>query len=183
MKIGIRECFVFTLLLGFLGGAYFLGFKRLQEQRAFYTSDINQKQETLSIVAQSSATLAQLEAELSGLQNTVRAFEKKLPREKEVDQILGDVWTMAEDHALRTTSVKPLKADKAGTANEQPIEMTFEGEYPGFERFLQALEASDRIIRITLLEVRKITDGQKPMQVRMVLNIYFEADKTASAAQ
>lgn len=180
MKLGLRECFVFVLLLGFLGGAYFLGFKRLQDQRLFYAKDIRQKQQTLNTLAQSTATLKELEIDLVALHESVQVFEKKLPREKEVDQILGDVWKLAELNALRATSVRPLKADKAGAANEQPIEITFDGEYPGFERFLSALESSDRIIRITQLELRKIAEGQKPMQAKMVLNIYFEADKSVA---
>lgn len=178
MKLGFRELFVFVLLLGFLGGAYFLGFKRLQAQRAYYTADIAKKQHTLGALAQSSATLTQLEAELTSLQDSVRVFEKKLPREKEVDQILAEVWKLAEQNALRATSVKPLKTDKAGAANEQPIEITFDGAFPGFEKFLTELEASDRIIRVTQLEMRKITDNTKAMQTKLVLNIYFEADKS-----
>lgn len=178
MKLGFRELFVFVLLLGFLGGAYFLGFKRLREQRDYYTADIERKQQTLSALAQSSATLVELESELEALQDSVRVFEKRLPREKEVDQILSDVWKLAEQNSLRATSVKPLKTDKAGTSNEQPIEITFGGSFPGFERFLQELEASDRIIRVTQLELRKITDEQHSMQAKMVLNIYFEADKS-----
>ncbi len=180
MKLGIRELFVFVLLLGFLGGAYFLGFKRLQAQRAFYSDDIARKQLTLRALAQSSATLVQLESELTALRDSVKLFEKKLPREKEVDQILSDVWKLAEQNTLRATSVKPLKQDKAGTSNEQPIEITFEGEFSGFETFLKQLENSDRIIRITQLELRKITDAHKPMQVKLVLNIYFEADQTVA---
>jgi Tfp pilus assembly protein PilO len=182
MKLGFRELFVFVLLLGFLAGAYFLGFKRLQEQRAYFTADIEKKQKTLRALAESSATLVQLEQELAALQSSVHIFEKKLPREKEVDQILGDVWQLAEQNALRATSVKPLKTDKAGTSNEQPIEITFDGEFSGFARFLQSLEASDRIIRITQLELRKTTNVAKPMQAKVVLNIYFEADQTVAKA-
>jgi type IV pilus assembly protein PilO len=183
MKLGFRELFVFVLLLGFLGGAYFLGFKRLQAQRAYYAADIEKKQQTLRALTESAATLTQLEEELAALQESVKVFERKLPREKEVDQILTDVWQLAEQNALRATSVKPLKTDKAGVANEQPIELAFDGEFYGFSRFLQALEASDRIIRITQLELRKITDSGKPMQAKLVLNIYFEADKSKSLAQ
>lgn len=178
MKLGFRELFIFVLLLGFLGGAYFLGFKRLQEQREYYAADIAKKQQTLSALAQSSATLIELESELGALQESVRVFEKRLPREKEVDQILAEVWKLAEQNSLRATSVKPLKTDKAGTSNEQPIEITFDGAYPGFEQFLHELEASDRIIRVTQLELRKITDEKHSMQAKMVLNIYFEADKS-----
>ena len=107
MRLGFRELIVFVLLLGFLGGAYFLGFRRLQDQRVYYTHDIEKKQQTLRALAQSSATLTQLEAELASLQTSVRLFERKLPREKEVDQILSEVWKRAEENSLRTTSVKP----------------------------------------------------------------------------
>lgn len=178
MKLGFREIFLFLLLLGFLAGSYFLGFKRLAAQRSFYAADIQKKEETLRVLAESSATLTQLQKELEALGSSVRVFEKKLPREKEVDQILGDVWQLAEQSSLRATSVKPLKADKAGAANEQPIEITFDGDFSGFSRFLRLLEASDRIIRITQLELRKISEEGKPMQAKLVLNIYFEADQS-----
>jgi Tfp pilus assembly protein PilO len=182
MKLGIRELFIFILLLGFLGGSYYWGFRRLHAQREFYRADIRQKQEMLTSLSASSASVLNLEAELAELKSTVEVFEKKLPKAKEVDQILSDVWKMGESNHLRAQAVRPLKVDRAGLCSEQPIELTFEGPFTGFYGFLETLEASDRIIRVTDIDLKKIVDAKKPMQAKLMLSIYFEPDKTTASA-
>lgn len=182
MKLGLRELIVFLLLLGFLGGSYVLGFKRVQIQRAFYQKDIHQKQETLTTLTRSAATLADLEAQLGKLQETITVFERKLPKQKDVGQVLEDVSTLCRKHGLRSASVKPLKAERAGGCSEQPIELAVDGPFPGFFAFLGELESSDRIIRITQLDIRKITDEKGPMQAKLTISIYFEPDPQQSTA-
>ena len=167
MKLGIREIFILVLMLGF---------RRLQEQRAFYQRDIESKRETLVTLAASSATVMELESQLTDLGEAVSVFEKKLPKQKEVDQILSEVWKLGEKHALRAQSVKPLKVDRAGACSEQPIELAFEGDFPGFHGFLRELESSDRIVRVTKIDLRNVEQGKKPMQAKLTLNIYFEPD-------
>ena len=110
MKLGIRELCVFALLLAFLAGAYLLGFKRLQEQRAFYQRDIGAKHAMLASLVASSASVSELETRLTELRNSVNIFERKLPKQKEVDQILSDVWKLGERHSLRAQSVRPLRS-------------------------------------------------------------------------
>lgn len=180
MKLGIREIFIFALLLGFLVGSYLLGFRRLQAQRAFYQKDIEAKRTTLVSLAASTATVTELESQLGNLGDAVSVFERKLPKQKEVDQILSDVWKLGEKHALRAQSVRPLRVDRAGACSEQPIELAFEGSFVGFHGFLRELESSDRIVRVTEIDLRNAQD-KKPMQAKLTLNIYFEPDAQASA--
>ena len=185
MKLGIRELLLVALLLGFLAGSYMLGFRRLQAQREFYRNDIRQKREMLTTLSNSTASVAQLETQLESLRETVNIFERKLPKQKEVGQILSDVWQLGEKHSLRRESVKPLRVDRAGVCSEQPIELVFQGPFMGFYGFLRALENSDRIIRVTDIDLRKIGDANKPMQAKLTLSIYFEPDgaaKTQTAA-
>lgn len=182
MKLGMREFCVFALLLGFLAGSYFLGFKRLQEQRAFYKRDIAAKHAMLASLASSSASVNELESQLTELRDSVNLFERKLPKQKEVDQILSDVWKLGEKHALRAQSVRPLRVDRAGACSEQPIELAFEGPFTGFAGFLRELESSERIVRITDIDLRRVNDPTKPMQAKLTLNIYFEPESTATAA-
>lgn len=182
MKLGVRELCVFVLLLGFLAGAYLLGFRRLQEQRAFYQRDIAAKHTMLASLAASSASVTELESRLGELKTAVNLFERKLPKEKEVDQILSDVWKLGEKHSLRAQSVRPLRVDRAGACSEQPIELVFEGPFSGFANFVRELESSERIVRITEIDLRRVSEANKPMQAKLTLNIYFEPDSTATAA-
>lgn len=182
MKLGVREFCLFALLLGFLGGAYWLGFRRLQEQRTFYQRDIAAKHTMLAALAASSASVTELETRLTKLRESVTRFERKLPKQKEVDQILSDVWKLGEKHSLRAQSVRPLRVDRAGACSEQPIELAFEGPFNGFAGFLRELESSERIVRITELDLKTATDSKKPMQAKLTLNIYFEPESSETAA-
>ena len=189
MKVGPRETIVFALLLAFLAGAYLLGFRRLAQQRAFYVTDLDRKRTTLTALAQHSASIAQLETQLGELHGAIDLFERKLPRQREVDRILNDVWELGKHNDLRPRSVRPLKSEQAGTCTEQPIELTFDGEFPGFLAFLRDLEASDRIVRVTQIELAKSSartsspkDERPPMTAKLTLNIYFEPETVAAAA-
>lgn len=183
MKLGTRELIVLALLLSFLGGAWWLGFRPLASERAFYREDVERKRATLSTLQQHAAGVDELEQQLAAVKDAIELFERRLPRQKEVDVILGDVWELGSKHDLRPKTVKPLKSERAGACSEQPIELTFEGEFPGILAFLAALERSDRIVRVTQLEcMRNQNDYEKPLQAKLTLNIYFEPDASPMAS-
>jgi len=178
----IRQVVMAALLLGFLGGSYHLGFRRLRAHREFLAGDVREKRDTLDGLRACSATVDDLGRQLDEIDGTVEFFEGRIPKAKEVDRLLEQFGTLAERHGLATQSFRPLKLDKAGACVEQPMEVTFAGDYPSFVGFLGELERLQRITRVTGLNLSKIADPNKPMQVKMGLSIFYEPESPAAAA-
>jgi Tfp pilus assembly protein PilO len=186
MRIEIRQLIVLVLLCGFLAGSYFLGFKRLKAQREFYTTDISKKEQAVASLAATTASVDDLKRQIAELEQTLKFFEQRIPRQKEVDAILDDVWMHAESNGLTTRSVRPLKADRNGQCVEQPMEITFSGSYKAYYGFLQKLEHLQRITRVTSLELKKPSDAesfQQQIDGKMVMNIYFEPDSFVASTK
>jgi len=182
MKLGIREFAVFVLLLGVLAGAYVLGFSRLQQQQVALRADIQTKRATLEDLRTTAAAAKEIGQQLDRLSTSLDYFEQRLPRQKEVDQILQEIWKLAEANSLSTKSVRPMKIERGPRCSEQPIELMFEGYYPGFNKFMKNLEALNRITRVTQMSLIRVDRSDAPMKIKMTLIIFYEPDAPAMAS-
>lgn len=180
MKLGLREILSLLCVLGLLVGSYFVGFKRLSEQRRVIVADIDSKRATLEQLRLTNATMSTIEAQLDGLNDTLHVFEARLPREKDVQQILGDLARLAESSNLTITTVKPLRVERTPSGVEQPIDVGFYGGFGSFYSFITNLERLDRITRVKSMQIKKMDSQDEKMEVRLTLSIFFAPDSVAS---
>jgi len=139
--------------------------------------------EALTTVHRATAGIDDLRPKITELEHAIHFFEGKLPEEREIDNILKEVWQMAQTNSLETRSVKTLKVEKEAGYSELPIEMTLIGDFPGFYSFLLQLEKLPRITRITQMKLEKINERDGAMKATMTLSIFFEPDAAATAQQ
>ena len=180
MKLGLREILSLLCVLGLLIGSYFVGFKRLGDQRKVITADIESKRTTLEQLRLTNATMSTIEKQLNDLNDSLHVFEARLPREKDVQQILGDLTRLAESSNLTITTVKPLKVERTPSGVEQPIEVGFSGGFASFYSFMTNLERLDRITRVKALQIKKMDSQDEKMEVRLTLSIFFAPDSVTS---
>jgi type IV pilus assembly protein PilO len=176
MKLGLREMIFLGAMLTLLGSAYFFFFNKVNQRRSALQADIALKQKTLDEVQRSTAGIDDLKGKIVELQKAIAFFNSKLPREKEIDQILKQTWRMAESDSLATKSIKTLKSRKAAGYSEQPIEIDLSGDFNGFYSFLLQLEKLPRITRVTDMHLSKINGQDGQMRARMTMSIFFEPD-------
>src|SRR5204862_4771263 len=115
------------------------------------------------------------------MQKVINFFEYKLSKEKEVEEMVKEVWQMAEANSLQTKAIKTAKSERGANYSEQPIQMSLSGDFNGFYSFLLQLEKLPRITRVTEMNLQKINDRDGEMQAQMTLSIFFEPD-TGSVA-
>jgi type IV pilus assembly protein PilO len=183
MRIELRQLLLLAVLLGFLGGAWYLGFRRLGQQREFYVADIQRKEQALSGLTTAAATVQQLDRQLAELEETLQFFEQRIPRRQEVDSILDQIWKLAEANGLTTRSVRPLKPGRNGACIEQPMEVAFAGRYAGFYQFLTQLEGLQRITRVTKAELKRPVDPDADpdmLNIKLELNVYYEPESAVA---
>lgn len=176
MKIGIRELIFVVLMVGLLLCSYLFVFKPAADKRAARQAEIAQKKKALSDLKLATAGISDLENKIKELQAAIRFFEKKLPQHKEIENIVSEVWKMAEANNLQTRTIKTLRSERAAGYNEQPIQMGLAGEFTGFYSFMLQLEKLPRITRLTQMKLDKINGREGEMQAQMTLTIFFEAD-------
>ena len=182
MKFGVRELVFAVLLLGIPLGAWKFIFVPRNQQDSEMRQQIEAKQQRLRAVNFATATIGDLQKQISALQQAIGFFQSKLPNEKEIDKVLQEVWQMAESNRMTTKSIRTLQRSTdqptAQSHCEQPISMQLEGDFAGLYAFLQALENQPRIMRIRDMTLKKMDKGPPgAVQVSFVMTIFFESER------
>jgi len=169
-------------MLGLLACAYCFVFKKTSEKRTALVNEIEQKQKVLNNLSQATAGIDDLNRKTEELEKAITFFQSKLPQEREVDQILQDVWQMAAANSLESKTVKMQKTEKTANYSEQPIQMSLSGNFNGFYSFLLQLEKLPRITRVSQMKLEKISDREGEMQAQLTLSIFFDGRSTSVAS-
>lgn len=179
MKLQARELILLTLMLALLGCSWWFGFKRVGERKEQYRREIADRHRELADLEQATAGIEDLDRRIDELRRAVAFFEAKLPREKNVQRTLTDVWRAAEKNALAISRFEPQRVRRDSHYSEQPIKLSLVGDFEGFYAYLLELERMDRITRVTKLDVKKIDDRDGQTEADMTLCIFFEPAGTA----
>jgi type IV pilus assembly protein PilO len=183
MRFGFRELIFVIAMFGLLGSSYLLVFQKSAAKRAQLQADYEAKQRALANLSHATAGVENLGAKIDELQKAIAFFESKLPKEKEVDIILREIWQMAEANSLQTRTVKTPRSERATGYSEQTIQMSLSGDFRGFYSFLLALEKLPRITRVTTMELKKIDQQDGAMTAEVTLSIFFEPDTAVGSIQ
>jgi type IV pilus assembly protein PilO len=181
MKLGFRELLFLTVMLGLFGCTYFMVFKKANTKRETLKAEIIKKQKSLADLKRSTAGIDDLARKIEELQQAITFFESKLPKEKEIDEILDSLSRLASANSLTTRTIKTLKAETAASFREQPIQMSVSGDFNGFYAFLLQLEKLPRLTRITQMKLDKIQDRDGEAQATITLSIFFEGARPEAA--
>ena len=169
MKFGAREILFLLLLAAIPIGSWCLVFhprdRRIEEAK----QEITAKRAKLNSLNRATATMKDLESEIKQYNEAIAFFRGKLPQEKEMDQVLGEVWKLAQSSNLNVTGVRTISrvgavslTDPQGPYAEQPVRLQLEGDFnEALYSFLLALEKRPRITRLHKLDVQKIAETDK----------------------
>ena len=182
MRFGVREI-IFLVLLGAIPlSAWWFAFRPAMSRDAEMMAQIEAQQERLRELNRATATIGDMEQEIESLNEAIGYFRAKLPTEKEMDQVIRELWRLAEGNDLTTKSIRPIRGsgaarltDPSGPYAEQPISMTLEGPFKGLYGFLIALERQPRIMRVLDVTIQK---GQRcpegVVRTKCLMSVFFE---------
>jgi Tfp pilus assembly protein PilO len=182
MKFGIREIIFLVLLVTIPLSAWALAFRPAKTRNEEMTRQIEAQRTKLADLNRATGTIGDMEAEIASLDEAIGYFSTKLPSEKEMDQVIRELWRLAEANELTTKSIRPLyeKAavrltEPSGPYAEQPISMILEGRFKGLYGFLLAMERQPRIMRLldmTVADLGENKDGR--VRTTCVMSVFFE---------
>lgn len=176
MKFGAWQLMFVVLMAGVVGASYMLVLQPSAQKRVQREAETAQKQKQLADLRQAAGGISDLARQIEDLEGAIRFFESKLPQEQEIDQILREVWQLAEANNLTTRTVRTLRAERSAGYSEQPIQMNLTGDFDGFYSFLLELEKLSRITRLHQMKLEKIHVRDGEMQAQLTLSIFYEAD-------
>jgi type IV pilus assembly protein PilO len=176
MQMGLKEAAAFFIVLGMMGASYFVGFKPMKEQRDQLQADIQTKKAALENLRVSLTVVANMQKKIDDISKSIRFFDSRLPRDKEIQPIIEGVWKTAEKHSLSADRVRMLKVENGPNFLEQPIELELVGDFNGFYQFISELERMSRIIRLGKLDLKHLEKDPSKVQVKMTMSIYYTPD-------
>lgn len=181
MKFGIREIIFLALLVAIPAAAWWFAFRPARIRNERMTEQIQAQRARLADLNRATATIGDMEAEIGDLKEAISYFGAKLPSEREMDQVLRELWRLAEANDLTTKSIRPIYekgasrlTEPTGPYAEQPISMTFEGPFKGLYGFLLAMERQPRIMRLLDVTIQKTQDEQGHVRTTCLMSVFFE---------
>lgn len=182
MKFGIREIIFVALMLALLAGTYIFVFSKTTAKRDAMRKDITEWDKMLNDFHNSTAGIDDMNAKIDELSKAIEFFGQKLPKEKDVGEMLPQFWDMAKTNSLQSRTVKPDKPEVGPSYCELPIQMSLSGDFNGFYSFLLQLEKLPRITRVTQMKLEKINEHDGEATAQITLSIFFEPDQQGVAS-
>jgi len=188
MMKNLRIVLLALLLMAMLVMAWWFVLHPNNEKNQAMQAEIADKQAKLQELNQARGMAGDLQQEITSYESAIAWFQDKLPKEKEMDRVLREIWTMARKNDLAPKSVKPLARPAGGKSStqatlpefceEQPIILELEGDFIGFYKFLQDVENQPRIMRVTQMELAR-DEKKSPgnVKAKLAMSIYFEKAK------
>ncbi|WP_428939942.1 type 4a pilus biogenesis protein PilO [Fontivita pretiosa] len=100
---------------------------------------------------------------------------KTLPRQQELAQFIKDVAQLGTQSSLKKFFLNPGVPVRGEQFSEQPMQLTFEGDFVNVYSFLRHTEELQRLTRVRGLSIRS-RDRMGMVKVQLAMSIYVEAN-------
>lgn len=177
MRFGTREMILFLAVLLVPILSYFVVFKPQSANIEQAKSEIDHKRDLLSSLRAETKRNDDLAQANKVIEGRIDEMESLLPSNKEIDQIVRQVSSLAIDAGLTPPTLKSTKPVAAARFREQPLEMSTGGTFAGFYDFLIAIEKLPRITRIVDMTIKDSTEDGLEIEASFTLSIYFQVDE------
>jgi Tfp pilus assembly protein PilO len=119
--------------------------------------------------------LPEVEKDIKALQQRVKLFDKKLPRQHDVTPFMRDVAKIKQEAALKNLVYAPgNKPRRTDEFAECPYKFTFDGDFQsGLLEFLRRTEDMQQLTRIQKLDIKSNESHDGQVKVDLTMNIYF----------
>jgi Tfp pilus assembly protein PilO len=117
-----------------------------------------------------------VERKVADLRSRLVRFDRKLPKQQELDQFLRELTRLSQQSALRGWESSYQVPKHRQLLIELPIELTFEGDFLNAFSFLRQMEQMERLTRVRSLSVRSAKGAKgEPGQVavELAMSIFF----------
>lgn len=173
MQIYSRVQYAFSAALLLALGVFALGVYRPARQQLDQLNwDAATKRLELAADRSQTDRLPREAIELAQLKQRLAGF-KKLPADPQLGEFIHDVHQASERAALVKLVVEPQAGRRDELFSEQPIDLSFTGNFTAVWAFIGELEDMRRLTRLGDLSIHCIDGSQGTVQVKLSVNIYY----------
>lgn len=176
MRMGLRELFLLAVLLTLPLTSYWLVFRPQNHEINMAQHEIEVKRQMLDKLEATTARNDDLLRANEEIRRNIMSIEARLPSNKEVDEIVRQVSSLAIESGLQPPAIESDRPVAAAMYMEQPLKMKINGNFTGFYDFLLKVEQLPRITRIPDMKITRAREADGHMQAEFTLSIYFQPE-------
>jgi Tfp pilus assembly protein PilO len=163
-----------TALVLTMGGFYALAYRPNSQQLVNLRQQITRSQNELSASQTQTSILPRVQREVGDLRDKLARFKTLRPQQEGVGPFIGDIAQLGQQASLKQWDWKPGDPVRNERCNEQPVRITFEGDFVNVYSFLRHAEDLQRLSRVRSMNL-KTKDKQGQVKANLTMNIYFAA--------
>jgi len=122
------------------------------------------------------AKIKSLKDEIERYRDKVDQYEKKLPVEQEIPNLLENLSEMAKSSNITIVGITPVKSDKGAKDaiyQEFPILISAKSGYHELGSFISKLESADRFMKVVDISIKSTKMSPKRHDVELVVSTYI----------
>jgi Tfp pilus assembly protein PilO len=158
-------------------GLYLFGHRPAAARAAALASEVAQRQAELAAAETRARDLAVVETEVERLSARLERFDKRLPSQRnfvrELNAFTNDITQLAQQSAIKKINWVPGVIRRSELFSEQPIMLSFEGDFLSVFTFLQQVESMPRLARVRKLALTSKDSKVGQVEVQASINLYF----------
>jgi type IV pilus assembly protein PilO len=163
----IQKTIIVVILLALVGYVYFFSaflpffFNPMKSKIETLTTEYEKMSAELEKARKTVGKLAQLEQEYKRLHEKWVAAQSLLPQEKEVAKLLRKVTRAGNQSGIDFLLFEPQTPVPKEFITENPVKVRVQGEYHQVGVFLSKVANLDRIINVSGLHIKPVTEREK----------------------
>ena len=134
--------------------AYFAIFHRGFTRYFYLKTQDKILRESLKSTASVNQTLKDIQQDITAVEQKLDEFNKRLPKEKNIDEILKQITHASSSTGIDLKSIEPLQIREGGIYNRFPIKLTLESSFENCFRFFLQLENLPRILQLETISMQ-----------------------------
>ena len=146
------------VLLGLLGGYWFLSYQPKADQVAERVAQAQELQRKLASVRAVADNLDAFEAEVAALQSDFKRALRQLPDGKQFDDLLRDISTAGKQVGITIQSIEREPEVPHDFYAEVPFQLKIEGNYHDMARFFERVGVLPRIVNVGEFRVEVLNE-------------------------
>jgi Tfp pilus assembly protein PilO len=149
------------------------------------SSEVKQTFKELSQAKEDIANIPKFKKKIEEFKGKISFYEKKMPTQKEIPALLGELSRFAQDTKVKILGILPLekleesrteKKDKRKSLKEPyfevPIRIEAKAAYHNLGFFINKLEMADRFMKISDIQIKSNPNTNKLHNVRLIVSTY-----------
>lgn len=186
MKINLKDQVLWcrraqrALAVGLFVGCvalYVVGIRPPSLRLGMIQARVEARRAQLELARERALGLASVELQTERMRERVERFDKQVPTEQDLPQLIADMTRFGQESALRNLQWRSEASPRRTPQfTELPIQFTFAGDFRGVFDFLRRTESMKRLTRVKKLSI-KARDGNAEtvsgVDAQLTMNIYF----------